>query len=79
MLLAIETNVAKFVINFLSPLPCQLRGIPGGCSLGHGADLLNVFFLFRDLIVHLLDLVLQNLQLPLLVFKHLRVNVDFTL
>jgi len=44
-----------------------------------GPDLADVFLFLRKLILDLLNLVLQNLQLPLFVFKLLRVNVHLAL
>ena len=46
---------------------------------GLGSDLVDVFLLFTQLILHLLDLVLQDLELSLLVLKLLRVDVDLPL
>ena len=44
-----------------------------------GSDLVDVVLLFGQLVLHLLDLVLQDLELALLILKFLRVNVDLPL
>ena len=46
---------------------------------GLGSDLVDVVLLFGQLVLHLLDLVLQDLELALLILKLLRVNVDLPL
>ena len=52
---------------------------PEEFRLGLWADLGDVFLLFNKLVVNLLDLVLQDLQLTLLIFKLLRVEIYFAL
>ena len=46
---------------------------------GLRADFLNVRLLLGHFVVNLLDLVLQDLQLTLLIFKLLRVEIYFAL
>ena len=46
---------------------------------GLGSDLVDVIFLFAELVLHLLDLVLEDLELSLLILKLLRVDVDLPL